>query len=58
MTELFDSNIGTIVTISHKKLIVPVTGFAMEGKSVSGNKGVLIFIPTTSPEALTDLIKG
>ena len=57
MTEPFDSNTGTIITFSHQDLIAPVTGFAKEGKSVSGNKGLLIFIPTTIPETLIDLIK-
>lgn len=57
MIELFDSVAGTSVTISHEKLIAPVSGFAVEGKSVSDTKGILIFIPTGSPEVLIDLIK-
>ena len=57
MVELFDSVEGVSVTIEHKKLAVPLTGFAMEGKSVSGNVGLLIFIPTQVSQVLIDLIK-
>lgn len=57
MVEEFKTLGSVGVTISHYKLVAPVTGFAMEGVSECGTVGTLIFIPTGSSQTLIDLSK-
>ena len=41
------------ITIDHDALTRPVTGYAKVGESDTGDNGLLIFIPTTSPDTKT-----
>lgn len=57
MVDEFKTSDSTTITISHDKLIAPVTGFAREGVSEYGTTGTIIFIPTESPELLINLLR-
>lgn len=45
------------VNVDHERLITPIIGFAGEGISEYGTLGILIFIPTSSPQDLINLLK-
>ena len=57
MAEEFKTLDSTLITISHHKLIAPVTGFAREGASEYGTTGTMVFIPTGSSESLINLLR-
>ena len=57
MVDEFKTSDSTPITISHHKLIAPVTGFAREGVSEYGTVGTLVFIPTGPPESLINLLR-
>lgn len=56
MEEQFDTLNAKIIMIADKRLAGNLTGFAMEGKSVAGNEGVLVFIPMSKPDEMIRLL--
>lgn len=45
-----------LIYLSHKNLVVPITGIIEEGTSDNGIEGIKMFFPTGKPKELIKLI--